>query len=91
MGDHILSTATYDIEQAEGYLREVAVFPNETEAKQVKDDLCERQQQIHHVESYQKQIEDIKERIAECIKQAGEYDRVYQQYGAPFEEDVKED
>jgi hypothetical protein len=91
MEDYILSTATWDMEQAEGYLREVAVFPNETEAKQVKDDLRERQRQINQVESYQNEIEDIKERIAECIKQAGEYDRVYQQYGAPFEEDVKED
>ena len=91
MEDYILSTATWDMEQAEGYLREVAVFPNETEAKQVKDDLHERQRQINQVKSYQNEIEDIKERIAECIKQAGEYDRVYQQYGAPFEEDVKED
>ena len=91
MENYILSNDTYYMEQAEGYLREVAVFPNETEAKQVKDDLHERQRQINQVKSYQNEIEDIKERIAECIKQAGEYDRVYQQYGAPFEEDVKED
>ena len=87
MEDYILSTQTYDIEQAEGYLREVAVFPNETEAKKVKGDLLERIRTIHQIKKYQAEIEDIKKRIEECIKEAGEFDRVYQQYGAPFEEE----
>jgi len=90
MEDYILSTHTYSIEQAEGYLREIAVFPNETEAEEVLKDLRERSRQIQYVKNYQAEIEDIKKRIEECIKGAGEFDRVYQQYGAPFEEeDVK--
>lgn len=90
MEDNILSTQTYDMEKAEGYLQEVAVFPNETEAKKVMDDLRERARQIHYIKEYRAEIEKAEKRIEECIKHAGEYDRVYQQYGAPFEEeDVK--
>ena len=90
MENYILSTHTYSIEQAEGYLREITAFPNETEAKKVMDDLRERSRQIHYIKKYQDEIENIKKNIEECIKRAGEYDRVYQQYGAPFEEkDVK--
>ena len=87
MEDYILSTNEYSMEQAEGYLQEIAVFPNETEADEVMKDLRERARQIHYIKKYQDEIEAIKKNIEECIKRAGEFDRVYKQYGAPFEEE----
>lgn len=87
MENYILSTHTYSIERAEGYLREIAVFPNETEAEEVLKDLRERSRTMNNIKAYQAEIEDIKKKIEECIKLAGEFDRVYQQYGAPFEEE----
>ena len=92
MEEYILSTHTYSIEQAEGYLREIAVFPNEIEAEEVLKDLRERSRWIQYIKEDQGEIENIKKKIEEYVKRAGEFDRVYQQYGAPFEEeDVKED
>lgn len=87
MEDYILNTQTYDMERAEGYLQEVAVFPNKTEADKVMKDLRERSRTMNNIKAYQAEIEDIKKKIEECIKYAGEFDRVYQQYGAPFEEE----
>lgn len=90
MEDYILTTHTHSIEQAEGYLREIAVFPNETEAEKVLRDLRERSRQINYIKEHRDEIEKIEKNIEECVKRAGEYDRVYQKYGAPFEEeDVK--
>ncbi len=90
MDENILSTQTYNMERAEGYLREVAVFPNLSEAEKVMSDLRDRNRQIHYIKGYRDEIKKAEKNIEECIKRAGEYDKVYQQYGAPFEEeDVK--
>ena len=57
---------------------------------QVMSDLRDRNRQIHYIKGYRDEIKKAQKNIEECIKRAGEYDRVYQQYGAPFEEeDVK--
>ena len=90
VGLYVLSNNEYDMEKSEGYRHEIAVFPNLEEARKVHDKLYERQLILNRIKEHKQDIEKTKALIEQSIKDAGEYDKVYQKYGAPFEEeDVK--